>query len=507
MKKILITIAALLSFSAHALEVTDDIRYDTKAIANLATGGVIGTAATTVDVLASFNLSQSTAGQTVTLPNPTDARANKVVLLTNVGAVPFIAYGVTVQPSQSTQVVWSGAAWKGAAAMPTPSLSHWFSAVGATTLPDGTADLTENIRRNGLVGLNADPNTTLHVNSTTANDTGLRLEQAKQGATQSVASITSVAVGVDTTGKVVVTNATGSADTRAVDSQPQAYQNGAYNEFKQASVIGMGAITPATGTYVGLRTFRRYGLNGDFSGGQVRQEATTDDGRTYWRMSTSATAWGAWKQILSVGDVNTASVSGASASSPAAGFHYDAIVSYQGNGNFTTQTINTNIPANTAIMPTINLHGYVYGTGDTLDIQIGLYTYSAPANSIISAVWQSKGTKSPTAIRAGFTAAGMLTLEITWPAAGGEYFNRYEVSAYNDGNGAHQASWFQNWAVASAAFPVTVTNIVTVTQKSNNRFFSVPNYASAAVANADANLLAGTIYTVTVGVAKQLHIK
>jgi hypothetical protein len=112
MKKLLITIAALLAFSAHALEVTDDIRYDTKAITNLATGGVIGTAATTVDVLASFNLSQSTAGQTVTLPNPTDARSNKVVLLTNVGAVPFIAYGVTVQPSQSTQVVWSGTAWK-----------------------------------------------------------------------------------------------------------------------------------------------------------------------------------------------------------------------------------------------------------------------------------------------------------------------------------------------------------------------------------------------------------
>jgi hypothetical protein len=297
MKKLLITIVALLSFSAHALEVTDDIRYDTKPIANLATGGAIGTAATTVDVLASFNLAQSTAGQTVTLPNPTDARANKVVLLTNVGAVPFIAYGVTVQPTQSTQVVWSGTAWKGAAAMPTPSLSHWFSAVGATTLPDGTADLTENIRRNGLVGLNADANTTLHINSTTANDSGLRLEQAKQGVTQSVANITSVALGIDTTGKVVVTNATGSADTRAVDSQPQAYQNGSYNEFKQASVISMGAITPATGTYVGLQTFRRYGLNGDFSGGQVRQEATTDDGRTYYRMSTSATAWGNWARV------------------------------------------------------------------------------------------------------------------------------------------------------------------------------------------------------------------
>jgi hypothetical protein len=175
----------------------------------------------------------------------------------------------------------------------------WRSAVGATTLPDGSTDITEAIRRNGSVGLNADANTTLHINSGTANDTGLRLEQAKQGITFAPTNVQNVALGVDTTGKVVVSNATASADTRAVDSQPQAYQNGAYNEFKQSASIGMGAILPAVGTFVGLQTFRRYGNNTDFTGGQIRQEATTDDGRTYYRMSTGATTWGAWRKISS----------------------------------------------------------------------------------------------------------------------------------------------------------------------------------------------------------------
>jgi hypothetical protein len=147
----------------------------------------------------------------------------------------------------------------------------------------------------GNVGIGTtSPTTTLQVNSSVVNDSGLRLEQTKQNATQAT-GIDTVAVGVDATGKVRVTNAIGSADTRAVDSQPQTYAAGSYNEFKQSASIGMGTIAPGVGSYVGLQTFRKYGLNADFSGGQIRQEATTDDGRKLQRMSTSATTWGAWQ--------------------------------------------------------------------------------------------------------------------------------------------------------------------------------------------------------------------
>ncbi len=44
-------------------------------IANLATGGAIGTAATTVDVKTTFNINQTTANQTLALPTPTNTTA------------------------------------------------------------------------------------------------------------------------------------------------------------------------------------------------------------------------------------------------------------------------------------------------------------------------------------------------------------------------------------------------------------------------------------------------
>jgi hypothetical protein len=361
----------------------------------------------------------------------------------------------------------------------------WRSGAGATTPPDGAVDLTEAIRRNGAVGLNADPSTTLHINSAAAGDTGLRFEQTKQSVTQAT-GIDTVAVGVDTTGKVRVSNAIGSADNRAVNSQPQAYQAGSYNEFKQSSTIGLGAVVPAVGAYVGLQTFRRYGFAADFSGGQVRQEATTDDGRTLYRVSTSATTWGSWVAAT-------------------AGYRYDSIVSYQGNGTFTTQSIQTNIPANSVIMPSIYIKGYAYGGGETIDLHVSLYTYNSPLNTIASPVWQSKGTRTPLSVRAGFTG-GLLTLEIVWSAAG-DYYSRYEVSAYNDGNSAHQTSWFTGWTVSSAALTGATTNIVTIPQKAGLSFPNVRNYASVAAANADATLLPGTIYTVTAGGGKALYIK
>ena len=45
-----------------------------------------------------------------------------------------------------------------------PTADFWRSGAGATTLPNGTTDLTEDIRRNGMVGLNIDPVQTLDVN-------------------------------------------------------------------------------------------------------------------------------------------------------------------------------------------------------------------------------------------------------------------------------------------------------------------------------------------------------
>lgn len=144
-------------------------------------------------------------------------------------------------------------------------------------------------------------------------------------------------------------------------------------------------------------------------------------------------------------------------------FKHLGIASYTGNGNFTSQVLQTNIPKNSTIMPSIDLRGYAYDGGNTVDVQIGLYTYLS--GQILSSVWQSKGTTKPLLIRAGWNSANLLALEITWSASD-DYFNRYGVDAYCDGNGGGQRdSWFENWAITNSVFDASFTQVITITAK------------------------------------------
>ena len=59
-------------------------------IANIAAGGAIGTAAATVDVFTTFNVNQTTADQTITLPTPTVTTAGKLAYVNNIGTVEFL---------------------------------------------------------------------------------------------------------------------------------------------------------------------------------------------------------------------------------------------------------------------------------------------------------------------------------------------------------------------------------------------------------------------------------
>ncbi len=51
-------------------------------------------------------------------------------------------------------------------------------------------------------------------------------------------------------------------------------------------------------------------------------------------------------------------------------FEHLGIASYTGNGTFRHQSIQTQIPWDSSIMPTLNIKGYGYGTSDTIDIQL-----------------------------------------------------------------------------------------------------------------------------------------
>lgn len=75
-------------------------------VSNKPTGGSIGTAPTTVDVNTLFNLNQTTAGQTLTVPNLSNASSGKIIYLNNIGSVQLtlspggvlpVGYGVILR--------------------------------------------------------------------------------------------------------------------------------------------------------------------------------------------------------------------------------------------------------------------------------------------------------------------------------------------------------------------------------------------------------------------------
>lgn len=85
-----------------------------------------------------------------------------------------------------------------------------------------------------------------------------------------------------------------SHDTRSANNTPAQFSSGARFEFKYNSTDGLSN----GGTYHGILHFKPYGGTTDFSGGQTHQLGFTDGGNLYMRTSTSSSAWGSWKLIL-----------------------------------------------------------------------------------------------------------------------------------------------------------------------------------------------------------------
>lgn len=85
------------------------------AVTNKATGGTIGTAATTVDVASTINVTQTTAAQTLTAPDLTVTTAGKVISVNNVGSqsFTFTATGLstTIPAGHGIYMQWTGAGY------------------------------------------------------------------------------------------------------------------------------------------------------------------------------------------------------------------------------------------------------------------------------------------------------------------------------------------------------------------------------------------------------------
>lgn len=85
-----------------------------------------------------------------------------------------------------------------------------------------------------------------------------------------------------------------SHDTRSTNNTPAQFSSGARFEFKYNGTDGLSN----GGNYHGILHFKPYGRTTDFAGGQTHQLGFTDGGNLYMRTSTSSSAWGSWKLIL-----------------------------------------------------------------------------------------------------------------------------------------------------------------------------------------------------------------
>ncbi|MBW3538623.1 hypothetical protein KY386_04000, partial [Candidatus Parcubacteria bacterium] len=133
-----LTVSGNATFSGAQLTNSGSTRFGTLAITDLPLGGDIGTATATVDIYTAFNLNQTTAGQTVTIPAPTVTTAGRVIYLANVGTANFTLLGSTVSTGTTATMLWNGTAWTHA------------GADGSAVLNQKTTDQNANFRISGF---------------------------------------------------------------------------------------------------------------------------------------------------------------------------------------------------------------------------------------------------------------------------------------------------------------------------------------------------------------------
>jgi len=100
------------------LHVKGSTLFETLEIADKPSGGDIGTAAATVDNYTSVNLKQTTAGQILSLPDPTNSTAGRIIQVNNTGTVSVTIGMITIDAKQTAEFVWNGSEWAIPTAVP-----------------------------------------------------------------------------------------------------------------------------------------------------------------------------------------------------------------------------------------------------------------------------------------------------------------------------------------------------------------------------------------------------
>lgn len=144
------------------------------AVTNKATGGTIGSAATTIDVASIFNVTQTTASQTLTVADPTVAGENKIVTINNIGSQSFTFTGTglstTIPAGHGIVLQWTGAAYSlmdgGGGSSTTPAS---VASTGAITSSSATAGIGYATGAGGTVTQATDKSTTVVLNKISGN--------------------------------------------------------------------------------------------------------------------------------------------------------------------------------------------------------------------------------------------------------------------------------------------------------------------------------------------------
>ncbi len=102
--------------SGTVLTVNGATVHTTLALTDFASGGSIGSAASTVDIYTAVSIAQTTVGQTLTVPTPTaNTTYGRTLYVSNVGTTGFILLGKALNPGVSATLIWSntngGASW------------------------------------------------------------------------------------------------------------------------------------------------------------------------------------------------------------------------------------------------------------------------------------------------------------------------------------------------------------------------------------------------------------
>jgi hypothetical protein len=106
-------------------------------VADLAANGAVGTALATVDITSTLVLSQTTAGISMTLPNPTNPQAGRILYVTHNGTVATIVAGQILNPGYTLEFIWDGNSWN---PIPSPASLAWLLLGNTGTTPTAYND-------------------------------------------------------------------------------------------------------------------------------------------------------------------------------------------------------------------------------------------------------------------------------------------------------------------------------------------------------------------------------